>query len=253
MVHLLIQLYKSKFEERNAEMMEALNKNLACEHIHKITVFLDGDIEVPAHEKINVVPNTVRMTFSNYFEYINEVSQNEICCISNADIYFDDSLKCINDMEDDYFVALSRNDILNHPVSKDEMLRDCSQDSWFIKTNKPIPKQLIEDSDFYLGEVRCDNRIAFWCLVNGYKPINPCLLFTGQHIHKNFDTRTYDPDGDASINYLQMCKVIATNVMKYNPSKIASFCSVGGGGTYYGQMFEALAKQFFCKDKRVIE
>lgn len=253
MVHLLIQLYKSKFEERNVEMMEALNKNLACEHIHKITIFLDGDVDLPAHEKINVVTNTARMTFSNYFEYINEVSQNEICCISNADIHFDDSLKHIQSMQADDFVVLSRDDVLNVPLNNNALLRDYSQDSWFIRSDKPIPHKMIEDTDFFLGELCCDNRVAFWAMVNGYNLINPCLLIKSYHIHKSDHTRTYNRTPDPSLNLNQMATVAASKKVKYIETNLASFVVTEHGGGYFGKNFIMLAKQFFQKDKRVID
>jgi hypothetical protein len=42
---LLTEFYKSKFEERNKELLDSLQRNIDCEHIKKIVLFYENSLD----------------------------------------------------------------------------------------------------------------------------------------------------------------------------------------------------------------
>ena len=219
MITLLIQLYESEFPQRNTEFAQALQKNIECKHIDNIVVFADQTFDVYKHEKIKHIPTKHRMTYAKFFEFANQLSS--ICIIANSDVYFDESLKYVTNIDKEKFLCLSRwnDNKLDHHATM-------SQDAWIF--NKQIPQKMIESSDFFLGELRCDNRIAYHAMMNQFEILNPCLLVKVHHLHKNKTEVTYErfPQNE-KVNMLHLTSLNPSSTMKYNPSNVCSFINMG--------------------------
>ena len=101
---------------------------------------------------------------------------------------FDDSLENISDVDlGNTFLCLTRWDIKED--GKEVFFnRSDSQDSWIFTS--PISGQLAEDSDFFLGRMGCDNKIAYLAHKHGMKVTNPAHLIRTRHLHL-VDHRTY--------------------------------------------------------------
>ena len=74
-------------------------------------------------------------------------------------------------------------------------LRTDSQDAWMFQP--PLNSSLIAQSDFYLGAVRCDNRIAELFHISGHKPINPSFAIHAIELQSLKRTGIYDLKGAA--------------------------------------------------------
>jgi hypothetical protein len=128
--------------------------------------------------KATLVRPLKRQTFADLIGYANGL-RNGLVMLSNADIYYDGTL-----------ALLSKVDFLKHVVclSKTEVTdgqhRSWSQDSWIWKP----PIKVI--GDYYMGLMRCDNRLAFELREIGLIPINPCDSIHSHHLHAS-EIRTY--------------------------------------------------------------
>jgi hypothetical protein len=236
MIYLLSEIYNSKFENRNKEMMQALHNNLECEHVEKVIIFHEDDVKLPNHEKIISENITGRMTYADYFNYINTNIEDKICGIHNSDIYFEDSIKHVKVLKENEFICLSR----YNQNGKIQGNPDCSQDSWFINSRKKIPTKMMLESCFNLGEMRCDNRISYTAFVNDYHVLNPSLLIKSHHLHANDEERTYELE-----NYhdsLMSARVFPVSNMKYSINNVCSLLRMGPQGYVYGQYFKNLTR-----------
>lgn len=175
-INLIIQYYKCSKEARQEEIDICLINNLNNEFIsivHLLTEELYDLSQFPHQEKIKQTVIGERLTFESAFQYANRHDENQIWVLSNADIYFDESLGCLNDAKlDDTAFALTRHDVQEDGTFKlvAPAFAHGSQDAWAFKT--PIALDNLY-AKFYLGIPGCDNRIAHELISAGYKVINP--------------------------------------------------------------------------------
>ena len=78
--------------ERQHELSFCLEQNLAHDLIKKVIVFNESE-NLPNHEKIIEIPTTKRPTFQDYFNETLKYGEDDINIITNADIFFDGTLK----------------------------------------------------------------------------------------------------------------------------------------------------------------
>lgn len=195
--NLIVQYYKCGNEARQVEIDTCLSSNLRNEFIsviHLLTEQLFDVSQFPHHEKIKQTVVGERLTFERAFQYANQQGENQIWLLSNADIYFDSSLNCLNDAKlDDAVFALTR-----HDVQKDGTLKIVipeyahgSQDAWIFKTPLPLDKFYTQ---FYLGIPGCDNRIAYEFIKAGYKVINPANKIIIYHLDLIRESNIFERD-----------------------------------------------------------
>ena len=187
-MELLIEYYKSANDLRNKEYLFCIEKNLKNEFIDKIHVFIDDpninlDITSP---KLNVVRVANRYTYGEFFRYANIHLSGKKVILANTDIFFDETLKIVNDFNlGEVVLSLTRHDY-NMGSGKSEMYYvDMSQDAWIF--NAPI---IVNDANFLLGKPGCDNKIAYLLHESGYDVRNPSQQIIAHHVHDS-KYRTY--------------------------------------------------------------
>ena len=100
--------------------------------------------------------------------------------VANSDIYFDESLAYLGNAStlilSEMILALSKWVYPSGMEKVDEMslpLRIESQDAWIFQP--PVPSNILQRMDFYLGAPRCDNVLAEIFSAEGYNVINPAF------------------------------------------------------------------------------
>jgi hypothetical protein len=175
---LLTEFFTFSNESRNDEIRFVLDKNVKSGLFDEIVLLSEKD-----QGPLSTVITGKRITYKYAFEYANEnFEPGTLIVISNADIYFDESLKSLS-LDANTCVALTRyNDgVLDPGLS-------CTQDSWMFLVPIKIPPKC----DFYFGVMGCDNYIARLLKNEGYRVMNPALDVKSHHVHTT-QYRTYVP------------------------------------------------------------
>lgn len=207
---LIIQYYNSSNKKRNSEYKKCLEKNLENPLLDELIVFKEGSCQNPIeNDKIKYLENE-RMTFQEMFDYCNSYLSGEICIVSNTDIYFDETLERLNEIDlDNKLITLTRWDILENNRVKFWGL-PFSQDSWIFKA--PIK---IKNANFYMGIPGCDNKLAYLGKENNLELHNPSLEIKSYHLHLS-KYRTYTGRDKVKPPYLTV-----------SPSKINEKSKIG--------------------------
>jgi hypothetical protein len=164
MINVFIDNFVHQDSQRTAELEECIICNMRNPHINFV--------------RMN---SNIRMTYQNFIDFINEkTSEDDVNVIANADIIFDDTVKILNNITNEHFVALSRRELQSDGTSIPlaEYVAKWSQDVWAWRG-----KSRIFGADFYLGILGCDNRIAYEAKNTGYKVINPSYAVFAHHNH----------------------------------------------------------------------
>lgn len=185
----MINLFTSYFRSDNAfrqnELDMCLNKNIACKEIDRIYLLCDQPTEVPSHPKITPIYIRHRPTYDVMFSFVNSYTgDQDYNVIANSDIYFDETLKLVNQYNPNYCLALTRWEVEKTGIRF--LNRRDSQDVWIFKGKARDVK-----GDFGLGVPGCDNAIAFRFEQAGYKVINPSRTIKTYHLHQS-GVRTYN-------------------------------------------------------------
>lgn len=180
MIRLFINWYEETKQPRGSELNTCIENNFRLPHIDEIVNI--SDCHLPEGKIVNL-DFAFRPTYSNYFKIISEVVEPEdISIIANLDIYFDETILLAKDMQSNECYALSRWET-NFDGSKGKQVQDRgdSQDAWIFKGKvKPVP-----NSDFLLGKLGCDNRIAYELMKAGYEVSNPSKSIRTWHVHQS--------------------------------------------------------------------
>ncbi len=130
------------------------------------------------------------LSYADAFSYANSTLAGETCCLTNLDIFLDTSPKWLEMQE-----LLSRQMIFC--LSRTEYSLDgqtwidpnmlkwalaVSQDAWIFRA--PI---YVENCDFGLGTLGCDNAIAHRIKKSGYTPVNAAQQFKIFHLDRARD------------------------------------------------------------------
>jgi len=203
---LIIPLYNEKRNERIEEYQICLHRNLAHSLIKKIHVVYDSSDDDQENKILSYlqslgIETTIlekRATYGDCFQVANEFYPKQSIILSNADIFFNDTLNALIDFDlTDKFLALTRWNVTAEgqldlywccdakgrflPVSA-----ATSQDVWIFKT----PLRKFKD-DIPIGTWHCDARIVLAATMNGLKLLNPCLTIQCCHLHlsgiKNYE------------------------------------------------------------------
>jgi hypothetical protein len=180
----VINLFTTYYTEKNLiradELRTCLIKNLNFKLISKIYVLSEYEQdEFILENDLGLIKVSKRRTFNEFFEAINSVTtKDDINIISNADIYFDESLEIVNELNmDNYCFALTRWDILGNGKARLNE-QENSQDTWIFKGKiKRI------NGDFSIGVPGCDNRLAYEIIKSGYRIGNPSISIKTYHLH----------------------------------------------------------------------
>jgi hypothetical protein len=206
-LNIIIQFYNEKNKDRKEELLIALTENLNNPYVKTIINLLEKDsehvpIEIKNHEKYCEYELGKWYTYKDVFDFCNENLKGEYCCIINLDMMLDKNSRWDNmkkDIDNGYIYALSRHefDYLNDKIELDSnfvKLFHCNtQDGWFFKS--PVN---INDCDFEIGLLGCDNGIADRIMKSGYKLMNKAIEYKLLHIDMI--------KGKTSNNYLDFSK-----------------------------------------------
>lgn len=189
---LITTLYNETNAERIQEYMYCLEQNLAHPLIDTIHVIYDTTKDNVDNKIFNYLQNkkiTIslvdkRPSYGFCFNVANRLYPNRKIILSNADIYFNETLTLLTGYNlTNKFLAITRWDI-----TKDGRLEQnfwhgepvtCSQDVWIF--NAPI-KRFTKDH-FQIGTQHCDGQIAYQAQKAHLKVINPCLSIQCCHLH----------------------------------------------------------------------
>jgi hypothetical protein len=187
-IHLLTDYYKNSRPERAAEIDFCITENIISGEFDYIHVF--GEDPLPLEQiPDNVVYNPIseRLTYEFYINYANNnIPERDIIVLSNADMFFDNSILRVKEIDlSNKVLALTRwcphhgnwvegNSVViygNHHRS---------QDVWIWK-NKLDTKGV--DFNFHIGTLGCDNKVAYQFNLLGYQVWNPSLSIICYHKH----------------------------------------------------------------------
>jgi len=191
-ISLFFPYYQCGDKERQKEIDLCLTKNADNPLIDNLFIVIDDGCECPVEgESIRVINIDTRLTYKRWLEMTAQHCNSGVTILCNSDIYFDDSLRCINEVlkEKNSFVALSRWELLNGEISKHPNPH-WSQDTWAINVGEELSPAFMHQLDFPLGVPRCDNKIAYLFAVQGWKIFNPIYFLKSIHAHET-EMRTY--------------------------------------------------------------
>jgi hypothetical protein len=184
---LLVGFYIDASVARTEEFIECLRRNTSNEHIESITVFLEDSVSLadaqahfPAlsHPKVQLIAHNQRLTYAQLFEHANRHFPGAGVIISNADIFFDETLALLEEVPlAGRMLCLSRWDQATDGAFRHFDSPD-SQDAWVFEP--PVPPIA---ADFCLGKPGCDNRLAYEVERAGLLVFNPSRSVRARHLH----------------------------------------------------------------------
>lgn len=187
MTVLLTNFYPEPDEARRGELRECLRRNLALPQIDAVHLFIEDGLTPEAaidscpdllDPKVTLVQHGKRATFDEYFAYANRALAQRTVVLSNADIYFDESLSLTRRCGlPRAFIALARWDVQPDGTSNFFNV-EFSQDVWIFQ-----PPLRIRNCNFTPGIPGCENRIAWEARRSGLQVHNYALSIRAYHLH----------------------------------------------------------------------
>jgi len=158
-------------EDRNFEVITCINKNITSNLFDKIFIFSENKEERLLETPIITSRITYQYVFDNCIEGIN------VFC--NSDIEFNETINLAENIKNDEFYALTRyEDNMKLHKFDDPYEGQDSQDVWIWKDACKI-----KNANFTLGLPGCDNKIAYFAVMNTYKVKNPSQSIKTYHKH----------------------------------------------------------------------
>ena len=204
---LLTQLYNPKDSFRLKEILDCLKINVNNDNIDEIHLFVENknDFQLINNidkKKIKFVLNNNRLKYKSVFDYTNNLNKSDIYILSNSDIYFDNTLKNLDNLNfNKLFLSLTR---INETVNKKKNFKHQpnsggSQDVWVWKGNLNIYDDKLYNNDgITMGIGGCDLKLNYIIEKSGYTLKNYCKLvncfhkhFYGDLIHNNKNENVY--------------------------------------------------------------
>lgn len=195
--------------QRQKEIDFCLQKNVENKYIDEIHLILENDYDLNFINNINNITirkiiTGKRINFKDVFTYSNDCLNGAKCILANSDIYIDDSIEILKNINfdcDKLFISLNRYEkncdtnppLLNGLEMNDAEYKGCqgylepfqesiwSQDTWIWKS--PIT-DLTNDFNFNLGVVGCDNYINYLMYKLNYKVLNCSKIICCNHVDK---------------------------------------------------------------------
>lgn len=187
-IHLLTDYYKNPRPERAAEIDFCITENITSGEFDQIHVFGEDPLplkSIPSNVTYNPISN--RLTYQDYINYANNnIPEGDIIVLSNADMFFDDSILKAKELDlSDKVLALTRwcphhGNWIEGDTVKLYGNHHRSQDVWIWK-NKLDTKEI--DFNFNIGTLGCDNKVAYQFNLLGYQVWNPSLSIICYHKH----------------------------------------------------------------------
>jgi hypothetical protein len=204
---LITVLYNETHPQRMQEYITCLEKNLQHPSIDKIIILYDTTkddainalFEYLKTKEVEIIFIKGRPSFASCFRLANELFPQNKVILSNADIYFNETLTQLEEYDlSKKFLAITRKELgvqgnlcymRSWPARYGSS--EASQDVWIFSTPVFIPKR----EDILLGTWHCESEIAFQAVHHGLKVINPYFSIDCIHLHlsqvRHYNQRAY--------------------------------------------------------------
>lgn len=196
---LVTVLYNEANEQRRNEFISCFDRNKQHPSIDHIHVVYDTSKDDEYNLLLNYLKTqdctisyvSGRPTFGYCFDLVNKQYLNATIILSNADIYFNETLNVLNEHDlTNKFLAITRWDVQEDGKlelfrqykpdgSFDEAMSQLSMDAWIFRA----PIKQFPHSAIQLGTWACDGYIAYQAYLAGLEVINPCLSIQCCHLH----------------------------------------------------------------------
>jgi hypothetical protein len=193
---LIICLYNETNEERMYEYITCLENNLKNQFIDSIHIIYDTSKDNQSNQLLHYLQHKLvsisfisgRPTFGYCFDLANSLYPNSKIIVSNADIYFNETLGLIFRYNlRNKFIALTRWDVQKDGSLKIKQRHNGThtvpamdaQDAWIFRT----PIRTFFNNNIQLGTRGCDNLIAYQAFKSGLTTLNPSLTIQACHLH----------------------------------------------------------------------
>jgi len=199
MLTLFAQYYVPKEKSRQAEVDQCFAENIANPLVSKFVILFEREADMdrfPNSTKIVKTFYPERLTYAHWLQETDKLDPGTLSLLVNSDIYLTESIKHLIDhaaniLKDKRFIALSR----YNPTEAGLELNGnphWTQDTWgLVKGKEPLPKAMLQETAFELGQPGCDNKIAYVMHSYGYKVSNPCEAVCTVHLQADA-ARSYD-------------------------------------------------------------
>ena len=228
-IYLITQFYISNNKERQKEILYCLKRNIELNLFTKIYLINEREYsldEMGLNEDENKNIQQIIFQKGERMKYIHSIALTKIkklngyIITANSDIFFDKSLLNIRKTSlsiSKSLYALLRfefNNNLNNLNNLDECKlfgpRNDSQDTWIFHSNF-LPSNIQALScNFMLGQIGCDNSIAFLFNNFGFKVYNEPYIIKTYHYHTSL-SRTYTKENKIEPPYLLIKPIIRNN------------------------------------------
>jgi hypothetical protein len=205
-IHLITSFYITNNDSRNDELLECLYKNLNNEMICTIHLFVDNldalnqvlQLQFNYQKKLNKIKIAsigVQPLYSDMFKYAIDNLCDQICMISNSDIYLHKcEIDLSNHLKDNIF-ALSR-----HEYDFKFYLHGVGSHDAFIFRPKYIKRDILKNIEHVQNIAGSDDNIINNLVDLGHKVYNPAFQIIIIHLHKS-NIRTYSENKIAHGKY----------------------------------------------------
>ena len=198
MINLFINYFEHPDRARKQEIDFCLKANINNKHISNIIVLNEGTLPYN-HKKITELPVKSRPTFQHFFDLTHDYSENDFNIIANSDIFFDDTVVGVKNLNDSKAYAITRCEYnggdLNEFTAHNRCPPHYSQDVWAFKGHVKInncrevmAQNLLNNQynhiPFTMGVPGCDNVIAYYISMK-YVVKNPHNIINCIHVHTN--------------------------------------------------------------------
>lgn len=187
-----ISKYNSKLDsERSEELDTALLNNLNSPLIKKIHLFVDDNESLERlhtltnnSDKIVIISVGKKPKYTDFFKYILEHLNNDICMIINADIYL---LECEERLLDQIKHEKCCYALTRYEHNMSTWLMDGyggSHDAYIFNSSYLNETILNEHVDFYQNTLGIESHLIKNFCDHGYRVVNPCKQIKIVHLHK---------------------------------------------------------------------
>lgn len=198
MINIITSFYISKIADdknilRNKELRDSLLKNMAFPLVKKIHLFIDDNLSKkaldiitdknPNKNKIVIISIGKKPMYSDLFEYAINKCKNEICMVTNSDIYLLKCEKVLLDklLNNNWIYALTRHEHnLTCPLINKYL---GSHDSFLFKS--PIDAKIVNNIKHFQHIWGSEAVVIDELFKLKYQVFNPCKQIMIVHLHSS--------------------------------------------------------------------
>ena len=196
MINIISTFYISKYNslldnDRSKELEYCIIKNLENPIVDKIHLFVDDEDALKRlneitnnSDKIVIISIGLKPKYNDFFNYIIENIQNDICMITNADIYIHHcELALLEKLKSEKVCyALTR---YEHDMSHPLIDTYCGSHDCYMFNSSFLDKKIInEHTNFCQNNPGIETHIIKNFNDNGFRLYNPCMQIKIVHLHK---------------------------------------------------------------------